>query len=92
MTDKVSDSTLIALGHSSVVVATLLGAGMSLTGMAVPAYGFTVAWALAAVSNNVKPDKDDWSETWKAGARVQKMLAAAGSAICAVVATYAAFF
>ena len=89
MTESVSDKTLIALGHSSVVLATLLGTGL---GMAVPAYGLTVAWALAAVSNNVVPEKADWSETWKAGARVQKLLCGVGSAVCAAAAGYAMIF
>lgn len=80
-----SDSTVIAVGHASAIVAAALGVGVGLA-QAAPAYGLTVAWALAAVGNGTK--RIDQNEDLKKAAAVQKMLCYAGSAACVAASVY----
>lgn len=86
MDQSVRDSTLVALGHGSAVLASGLGVGLTAMGLAPPAYGMTVAWALLAVGTNTKADKD--SDTLNNGAMVLKTLCLVGSAACAAVSAY----
>ena len=89
MSRKVSDSALIAIGHSSAVLATLLGVGVTALGLSTPAYGFTVSWALAAVASGVDVDKAaEQKEPMQTGARVQRILCLIGSALCASTAAF----
>ena len=89
MSDDVSETTLISAGHASSLVATALGVGVTLS-YSLPAYGFTIAWALAACANGmrVKPDDDKASSSLKTGAKVQKMLLTTGSLISAGASIY----
>ncbi|KAG7336784.1 hypothetical protein IV203_032382 [Nitzschia inconspicua] len=86
MDAPVKDSTLVALGHGSAVLATGLGIGLAALGIAPPAYGMTIAWALLAVGNNTKANKE--SDTLNNGAMVMKTLCFVGSAACAAVSAY----
>jgi len=90
MSRNVSDTALVAAGHSSAVLATLLGVGVTVFEWSTPAYGLTVAWALAAVANGIKVERHerDWTPALQSGARVQKTLCWIGSAICASTAAF----
>lgn len=87
-----SPRSLIALGNSSAVAATALGVGLTVSQSA-PAYGLTLAWALAAcadgMSKRVPAQSATEEETLAKGADVQKNLCWAGSFACAVAAAYA---
>jgi hypothetical protein len=88
-----SDATIIAAGHSSAVLATILGVGV--TSLAnLPVYGLTISWALAACASNPKlvldnknndkkSDDDEPSTIFQRGAKVQKLLLTSGSLLCA---------
>lgn len=88
--EKVPETLLVGLGHGSAVVAT--GLGVSLTSMALvtPAYGFTIAWALLAVASNrtLSPESQRSTSVLKTGAKVQRILCYAGSALCAAASVY----
>jgi hypothetical protein len=86
MDPSVQNSTLVAFGHGSAVLATGLGIGLMAFGFAPPAYGMTIAWALLAVGINTKADKD--SETLNNCAMVMKTLSLLGSAACVAVSVY----
>jgi hypothetical protein len=90
------DSTLIAAGHASAIPATALGVGITLA-QASPAYGFTIAWALAACANEATKKASGGSSNssqvetvsaYQKGARVQKMLCWAGSAACVATSLF----
>ena len=87
-----SPRSLIALGNSSAVIATALGVGVTVSQSA-PAYGLTLAWALAAcadgMSKRIPCQNAVEEETLAKGAVVQKNLCWAGSMVCAVAAAYA---
>ena len=93
-----STQSLIALGHSSAVVATVLGVGLTIA-RAAPAYGLTLAWALAACadgmanrSNSSTTSVSEEEETFAKAAGVQRNLCWVGSFACAVAAAYAGLF
>jgi hypothetical protein len=86
MDPSVHESALVALGHGSAVLATSLAIGLTAFGFAPPAYGMTIAWALFAVGNNTKANKD--SETLNNGAMVMKTLCFVGSAACVGISAF----
>jgi hypothetical protein len=90
MSDNVSDSKLVATGHASSVLATILGTGLTLSQFTTPVYGLTVAWALAAVGYGVR--SQTWpNETLQKGARVQRGLCWTGSFLCFAAAAFIFF-
>lgn len=85
--------SLVALGHSSALIAAALGVGVTIA-QSTPAYGLTVAWALAACADGMakrtppsQPSVEE--ETFSKAAGVQKKLCWAGSFACAAAAAYA---
>ncbi|KAL3817240.1 hypothetical protein ACHAXA_009527 [Cyclostephanos tholiformis] len=87
-----STRSLIALGHSSALIATALGVGLTIA-RSIPAYGLTLAWALAACADGMaKRTQSSQSlvdeETFSKAAGVQKILCWAGSFACASAAAY----
>jgi hypothetical protein len=91
--ENVSPKTLIALGHSSALLATALGVGLTISSSA-PAYGLTLAWALAACADGMKkrtPSSQSLGEeeALSKAASVQNILCWSGSLACAVAAAYA---
>ncbi|KAL3922995.1 MAG: hypothetical protein SGILL_001908 [Bacillariaceae sp.] len=88
MEESVKDRTLVALGHGSAVLATGLGAGLTVFGIAPPAYAFTIAWALLAVGSNT-PKKQRESEVLKTASVVQRTLCYIGSALCVAASAFA---
>ncbi len=97
--ESASTQSVVALGHSSALAATVLGVGLTIARSA-PAYGLTLAWALAAcadgMSNRSKSSSttadSEEEETFVKAARVQMNLCWAGSCACAVAAAYAGLF
>ena len=89
MKEEISETTMIAAGHASSLIATTLGVGVTLL-YSLPAYGFTIAWALAACANGmrVKPDSEKASANLKTGAKIQKLLLTAGSLLSAGASVY----
>ena len=83
MNENVSERTVIAVAHGSAITAAALGVGVTLLRTA-PAYGFTVAWALAAVADGMAKRSSSLpgGGQLKRGAEIQKMLSWAGSAAC----------
>jgi hypothetical protein len=90
MTEGNSERTLIAAGHVSAVLATALGVWVTVT-QPLPAYGLTVAWALAACSNGmrVKPEDPSVSSTLGTGAKVQQVLLLVGTLLSAGASIFA---
>lgn len=90
--ETASPRSLVALGHSSALAATALGVGLTISASA-PAYGVTLAWALAACADGmgkrVPTPCAVEEETFAKAALVQKNLCWAGSFACAVAAAYA---
>jgi hypothetical protein len=91
MNSNISDSSMVAAGHASAVLATALGVGVTVFEWSTPAYGLTVAWALAAVANGTKldvhhGDERDYSDALQTGARVQRALCWTGAVLCATAA------
>jgi hypothetical protein len=86
-----SDSVVTAVGHSSALLATILGVGVTLI-RSDPAFGFTLAWALTACADGMKKrvTATDESSSLKTAAQVQNKLCWAGAAACAAasVSTY----
>mmetsp|Transcript_35306 Transcript_35306/g.43226 ORF Transcript_35306/g.43226 Transcript_35306/m.43226 type:complete len:337 (+) Transcript_35306:108-1118(+) len=94
MNSSNSDSRVIAVGHSSAVVATVLGIGITLVN-AVPAYGLTIAWALAGCADGMKKriaamENQGDDNILKRAAAVQNKLCWAGSAACILASISAA--
>ena len=91
--ETASPRALTALGHSSALVATALGVGVTTT-MSAPVYGLTLAWALAACASGMKKRKPAHSENDEkilgAAANVQHKLCFAGSLVCGATALYTA--
>ena len=72
-----SDTLAIATGHASVVMACILGVGVTLS-HGTPAYGLTLAWALTACGTGLASrSKSGFAH------KVQKVLCFAGAGICA---------
>ena len=94
MDERIPDYGNVAAGHSSVVVATALGASLTAFDVTTPAYGFTIAWALAAVANGIKIEshEHDWSNALLTGAKVHKALCWTGSILCIAASAFAAGF
>mmetsp|Transcript_17667 Transcript_17667/g.38189 ORF Transcript_17667/g.38189 Transcript_17667/m.38189 type:complete len:331 (-) Transcript_17667:1279-2271(-) len=90
--ESASPRSLIALGNSSALAATALGVGLTVSQSA-PAYGLTLAWALAAcadgMTKRIPSQSATEEETLAKAAGVQKNLCWAGSFACAVAAAYA---
>ena len=88
---SISPRTVVAIGHSSAVIATALGVGITVSS-GLPLYGLTVSWALAACSDGVtKRTATQCSEEEKmlsTAALVQKKLCLTGSVICALASVY----
>ena len=84
MNENISDRTVIAVGHGSAISCGCLGVGVTLL-RTTPAYGFTVAWALAAVADGMAKRMSSLPEEGplNSGAKIQKVLCWAGSAACA---------
>lgn len=82
-----SDTTVIAVGHTSAVLATLLGIGVTFANLS-PVYGLTIAWALAACSDGMKKrqlvQEKNVSSTILRGMKVQQLLCSVGSGLCAI--------
>ena len=91
--ESTSTTSLIALGNTSACLAACLGVGLSVS-QASPAYGLTLAWALAACADGMAkriPSQFELEEeTLAKAASVQGKLCWAGSAACAAAAAYAA--
>lgn len=89
LSEKVSDSTVIAVGHASTVVATVLGTTVAMT-LSSPIYAMTVAWALAACADGMQKRQVNngvaVSETIHRGMQVQQKLCWLGSGICVATA------
>jgi len=79
-----SDRTMTAAGHASALVATALGVGFTVL-HGTPAYGLTVAWALAACADSIGKRPANELTT---GRRVQKYLCWSGAGACAATAVY----
>lgn len=92
MNDTIGERTIIAVGHGSAITATALGAGITMM-QATPAYGFTVAWALAAVADGMSKRMGSLPADGplRQGAKIQKALCWVGSAACAA-ASISTFF
>lgn len=92
---SMSPRTVTALGHSSAVIATALGCGITLSN-SLPLYGLTLSWALAACADGMsKRTGTQCSEEEKVlskAATVQNKLCLGGSALCALAAAYVGFF
>lgn len=78
MDPKNSDRLVTAVGHSSALLATALGVGLTLSRTS-PVYGLTLAWALAACADGMK-GRD------AAAAKVQQKLCWTGAVACATAA------
>lgn len=93
--ESASPTSLVALGNSSALVATALGVGLTVS-QSSPAYGLTLAWALAACADGMNkriPSQSLEEEaTLAKAAGVQKNLCWAGSFACAAAAAYAGLF
>ena len=91
--EAVSPRVLTAFGHSSAVIATALGVGVTMS-MSAPVYGMTLAWALAACADGMKKRKAAHSEKDEKvlgkAAIVQSKLCWAGSLACGATALYTA--
>lgn len=90
--ESASPRRLVFLGHLSALAAAASGVGLTLSRSA-PAYGLTLAWALAACADGMArrvPSRDPAEEgILSKGAGVQRWLCWAGSFACAVAAAYA---
>ena len=91
--ETASPRALTALGHSSALLATILGIGVTVS-MNAPVYGFTIAWALSACADGMKKRKPAHSEKdekiLSTAAKVQSKLCWAGSLACGATALYTA--
>ena len=92
MEENFPDYGVVATGHASTVLATALGVSLTAFHYTTPAYGFTVAWALAAVANgtNYESHEHQWSNSLITGAKVQKALCWTGSILCLAASGLAA--
>lgn len=92
---SVSPRTITALGHSSALIATALGVGITMT-QSLPMYGFTLSWALAAcadgMSKRTATHDSDEETVLTAAAAVQNKLCFGGSVLCAMAAAYVSLF
>jgi len=77
------DAFVTAAGHASAVAATALGVGVTMA-HSTPAYGLTVAWALAACGNGVGRQ----NHANAGAAKAQKFLCYAGAGICAATSIF----
>jgi hypothetical protein len=82
---NVSDKIVIAVGHTSTILATALGVTVTLA-QALPVYGCTVAWALAACADGMKQrqltENSAISSDIVRGMKVQQILCYLGSGLC----------
>jgi hypothetical protein len=97
MEDSVSDTTMIAVGHTSSILATAVGVGLTVF-HSLPVYGYTLSWALAACAAGMTgrcrvldQQRTELNPTLDAGAKVQRILCLVGSALCAGAATWTYF-
>ncbi|GAX22025.1 hypothetical protein FisN_6Hh272 [Fistulifera solaris] len=80
MSPENSDEFVTAIGHSSAVLATALGVGLTLS-HAAPVYGLTLAWALSACADGMKTRDAP-------AAKVMQKLCWTGALACATAAAY----
>lgn len=80
MNPENSDEAVTAMGHSSAVLATALGVGLTLS-RADPVYGLTLAWALSACADGMK-SRD------AGAAKVMQKLCWTGALACAAAAAF----
>lgn len=87
------DLSLVAMGNSSVVLATVLGIGITVFGVSTAAYAITIAWALMAIASGVQLQEHelDWSDALQSGRRVQRALAWTGAILCVTAAAFTAY-
>jgi hypothetical protein len=88
--EETSDSTVIAVGHASAILATTLGVGITLA-QSSPVYGLTVAWALNACAFEAAKKAGGSQEevsAYQKGARVQKALCWVGTAACVTASLF----
>lgn len=87
---NVPDLSLVAVGHSSIVLATVLGVGITVFDISTVVYGITMAWALAAIASaaRLKEHEQDWSDAFQSGARVQCALSWTGALLCFIAAIF----
>ncbi len=78
MSPENSDEAVTAIGHSSAVLATALGVGLTIS-HAAPVYGLTLAWALSACADGMK-SRD------APAAKVMQKLCWTGALACATAA------
>lgn len=82
---NVSDKIVIAVGHTSTILATILGVSVTFA-QALPVYGLTVAWALAACADGMKQrqlvNNPAISSDIVKGMKVQQILCYVGSGLC----------
>jgi hypothetical protein len=82
---NVSDKIVIAVGHTSTILATILGVTVTFA-QALPVYGLTVAWALAACADGMKQrqllNNPAISSDIVKGMKVQQILCYVGSGLC----------
>uniref|UniRef100_A0A7S0AJR6 Uncharacterized protein n=1 Tax=Minutocellus polymorphus TaxID=265543 RepID=A0A7S0AJR6_9STRA len=92
MNENIGERSIIAVGHGSAITATALGVGITIM-QATPAYGLTVAWALAAVADGMSKRMGSLPADGplQQGANIQKTLCWIGSAACAA-ASISTFF
>lgn len=93
--ETASPRALTAVGHSSALIATALGVGVTVS-MSAPVYGMTLAWALAACADGMRKRKHAHSENdekiLSTAAIVQQKLCLVGSLVCGATALYTALF
>jgi hypothetical protein len=94
MEESTSDTAVIAVGHGSAVAAAAVGVGVTLLRGA-PAYGLTLAWALAACGDGMRKRRalhtDATSDLLRNGMQVQQTLCWTGSALCVAAAASTLF-
>jgi hypothetical protein len=91
---NVSDTTVIAVGHTSTLLATVLGVAVTLLQQS-PVYGLTVAWALLACADGMKKRQlvrdSKVSSNITRAMKVQQTLCYIGSGLCAATAVASYF-
>ena len=82
---NVSDKIVIAVGHTSTILATMLGVTVTLV-QALPVYGLTISWALAACADGMKQrqliNNPAISSDIVKGMKVQQIFCYIGSGLC----------
>jgi hypothetical protein len=86
---NVSDETVIAVGYTSTVIASVLGVAITFA-QSSPVYGLTIAWALAACADGMKKrqivQEPNISPNVTKGMKLQQVMCYIGSGLCAASA------